>query len=70
MRFDVKIDMKPADHDQMIEIFKVFFPKRDVPIDIIKSIPEHIFTPAQFIDQFREHIKTVILQLKNYLNHF
>jgi len=57
MRFDVKIDMKATDHDQMIEIFRVFFPKRELPIELIKSIPEHKFTPAQFIDQFREHIK-------------
>jgi hypothetical protein len=70
MRFDVKIDMKPADHDQMIEIFKVFFPKRDVPIELIKSIPEHIFTPAQFIDQFREHIKNSDLTIEELFEPF
>ncbi len=70
MRFDVKIDMKPADHDQIIEIFKVFFPKREVPFDIIKSIPEHIFTPAQFIDQFREHIKNTDLTTEELFEPF
>jgi len=59
MRFDVKIDMKPADHDQIEEIFKIFFPKRDVPIDIIKSIKPHVHTPAKFIDVFREYRRNI-----------
>jgi len=57
MRFDVRIDMKPADHHQIQTIFKVYFPKRVVPEQLIKTIPEHKFTPAYFIDEFRQHIK-------------
>jgi len=57
MRFDVKIDMKPADHEQIMEIYSVYFPKKNVPVDLIKRVEEHKFTPAQFIDEFRQHIK-------------
>jgi len=57
MRFDVKIDMKPADHEQIMEIYSVYFPKKSVPVDLIKRVEEHKFTPAQFIDEFRQHIK-------------
>ncbi len=57
MRFDVKIDMKPADHDQIIEIYSVYFPKKTVPVELIKKIKEHTWTPAAFIDEFRQHIK-------------
>lgn len=57
MRFDVKIDMKPADHEQIMEIYSVYFPKKNVPVALIKRVEEHKFTPAQFIDEFRQHIK-------------
>lgn len=57
MRFDVKIDMKPADHHQIQEIFQVYFKNRKCPIDLIKTIPEHKYTPARFISEFRQYIK-------------
>jgi len=70
MRFDVKIDMKPADHHQIISIWKVYFPKREVPTELIKSIPEHKYTPAQFIDEFRQYIKTQDISDEEILSQF
>lgn len=57
MRFDVKIDMKPADHDQISEIYSIYFKKRKIPIELISKIETHKYTPAMFIDCFRQHIK-------------
>jgi chaperone BCS1 len=57
MRFDVKIEMKPADYDQITEIYSVYFPRRKVPLEKIKAIPEYKYTPAMFIDCFRQYIK-------------
>jgi ATPase family associated with various cellular activities (AAA) len=57
MRFDVLIDMKPADHDQIKEIFQVYFKNRKCPIKLIETIPKHVYTPAKFISEFRQYIK-------------
>jgi SpoVK/Ycf46/Vps4 family AAA+-type ATPase len=57
MRFDVKINMKKSSIDQIIEMYSVYFSRRTVPLDLIKQIPEYKYTPAMFIDCFRQHIK-------------
>jgi ATPase family associated with various cellular activities (AAA) len=57
MRFDVKIEMRPADHDQITEIYSIYFPRRKMPLERIKQIPEYKYTPAMFIDCFRQYIK-------------
>lgn len=54
-RFDVKIEMKAADHDQMNDIYERFF-SRSIPEHIIQKIPEYKFTPATLISKFREYL--------------
>jgi len=51
-RFDVKIEMKAADHYQIGEIFRRFF-DRTLSHDVLKRVPEHTYTPATLISQFR-----------------
>lgn len=51
-RFDVRIEMKAANHYQIQEIFERFF-ERQLSLDIIKRIPEYTYTPATFIARFR-----------------
>ena len=57
MRFDVKINMKKSSTDQIIEMYSVYFSRRTIPLELIKQIPEHKYTPAMFIDCFRQYIK-------------
>lgn len=54
-RFDIKIEMKPADHYQISEIYKTFF-ERPIDEEKLKKIPQHKYTPAQFIFKFAEFI--------------
>jgi hypothetical protein len=54
-RFDIKIEMKPADHYQIEEIYKTFF-ERPINNDILEKIPEYTYTPAEFIFKFAEFI--------------
>ena len=54
-RFDVKIEMKAADHYQINEIFNRFFHRYPSP-DIVARIPEYRFTPASFIARFRSFL--------------
>jgi hypothetical protein len=70
MRFDVKINMRPATTDQILEIYSVYFPKRKIPIELIKQIPEYKYTPAEFIDCFRNHIKNTCIEDEELFSEF
>jgi len=54
-RFDVKIEMRAANHYQISSIFERFF-KRNVDQSILTRIPEFKYTPASFIARFREFL--------------
>lgn len=54
-RFDIKIEMKAADHYQINNIYERFFSK-SIPQSILKTIPEYTFTPATLISKFREYL--------------
>jgi len=54
-RFDVKIEMRAADHYQIDCIFERFF-KRTIDPQILAKIPEFKHTPATFIARFREFL--------------
>jgi len=51
-RFDVRIEMRAANHDQLNQIYERFF-ARSVPHGILAKIPEYKYTPAQYITRFR-----------------
>lgn len=51
-RFDVKIEMKAANHHQIKEIFQRFF-NRVPSHDILYRIPDFKYTPATIISHFR-----------------
>lgn len=51
-RFDIKIEMKAADHHQISEIFRRFF-DRNLSHDVLQRVPEFTYTPATLISQFR-----------------
>jgi ATP-dependent 26S proteasome regulatory subunit len=54
-RFDIKIEMKPADHYQIEQIYQTFF-DRPINQENLKQISEFKWTPAQFIFKFAEYI--------------
>ncbi len=54
-RFDIKIEMKPADHYQIEQIYQTFF-ERSLNHENLKRIKEYKYTPAQFIFKFAEYI--------------
>jgi SpoVK/Ycf46/Vps4 family AAA+-type ATPase len=54
-RFDVKIDMKCADHFQISNIFEVFFGRKPNE-SLIQQIPAYKYAPATFITHFSQFI--------------
>lgn len=54
-RFDVKIEMKPADHHQFQEMYYKYFKER-IPKDIIDKIPEYTFVPATVLARLALYI--------------
>jgi ATP-dependent 26S proteasome regulatory subunit len=54
-RFDIKIEMKPADYYQIEQIYQTFF-DRAINQENLRRIPEYKYTPAQFIFKFAEYI--------------
>lgn len=54
-RFDVKIEMRAANHYQLQQIYERFF-SRQIPEDILEQIPEYKYTPAEFISRFRGYL--------------
>lgn len=51
-RFDVRIEMRAANHHQLTQIYERFF-SRLLPAELLQKIPEYKYTPAQFISRFR-----------------
>lgn len=54
-RFDVKIELKLADHYQINSIFKKMI-SRDIPLELLEKIPENKFSPATIIYHIKEYI--------------
>lgn len=54
-RFDVKIEMKPADHHQFQEMYCKYFKER-IPDDIMNKIPEYTFVPATVLARLALYI--------------
>lgn len=54
-RFDVKIEMRAANHYQIDCIYERFF-KRPIDPKVLTRIPEFKYTPATFIARFREFL--------------
>jgi flagellar biosynthesis GTPase FlhF len=54
-RVNLKIEMRPADHYQISNIFKTFF-NRDINEELLKRIPEYKHVPAEFIFHFANYI--------------
>lgn len=68
-RFDIKIEMMPADRYQMQNIYKVFF-KRSIPEELLVKIPEYKYTPATLITHFVQFIMQVNVSDEIILNKF
>lgn len=54
-RFDVKIEMKPADKYQITEMFKVFF-NREPKEELLYNIEEHKYPCATFLNHFYKYL--------------
>jgi DNA replication protein DnaC len=54
-RFDVKIEMKPADHHQFQEMYFKYFKER-IPEEVITKIPEYKFVPATVLTRLARYI--------------
>lgn len=54
-RFDVSIEMRPADTYQIARIYNKFF-SRDPPQDILLRIPRDVYAPAALISHFSQFI--------------
>jgi hypothetical protein len=54
-RFDVKIEMKPADHHQFQEMYCKYFKER-IPDDVMNKIPEYTFVPATVLARLALYI--------------
>ncbi len=68
-RFDVKIEMLPADRYQIQNIYNVFF-KRNISDEIINKISEYKYTPATLITHFVQYIMQVNVSDEIILNKF
>lgn len=68
-RFDVKVEMLPADKYQMQNIYKVFF-KRSIPDELLNKISEYKYTPASLISHFVQYIMQVNISDEIILNKF
>jgi len=54
-RFDVIIEMGAADAYQIGNMYRRFF-SRDVPASLLSRIPEHVYTPAEFVSHFAQYL--------------
>lgn len=54
-RVNLKIEMRPADHYQISNIFRTFF-DREISDELLKRIPEYKHVPAEFIFHFANYI--------------
>ncbi len=68
-RFDVKIEMLPADRYQIQNIYNVFF-KRNISDEIINKISEYKYTPATLITHFVQYIMQINVSDEIILNKF
>lgn len=54
-RFDIKIKLEECDHYQFNLIYNKFF-NRNIPQDLLKEIPEYVYTPATVIQNLMPYI--------------
>ena len=68
-RFDLIIQMKNADHHQCSEIFNTFF-GRSLEEELLKMLPEDVFTPAKFIFFLSKQIWNVHISNEELIKEF